>query len=54
MTSSIAATTVSGASLRICVCLWGVVAKTDTRGLLATAPAADLARPAFLDVGVER
>ena len=39
MTSSIAATTVSGALLRICVCLWGVVANTDTRSLLSSASA---------------
>ena len=40
MMSSIAATTVSGALVRICVCLWGVVANTETRSLRFSASAA--------------
>lgn len=38
MTSPIAATTVSGALLRISVCLWGVVANTDTSADLPDFP----------------
>ena len=39
ITASIAAATVSGALLRIWVCLWGVVANTETRSLRSSAPA---------------
>lgn len=45
MTCSIAVTTVPASLLRICVCLCGDVARTDTRKLLVTAAATALTVP---------